>query len=120
MKRADDPIHQKRIKTMQSLFSESFLSQKNENTDELVTIINNNLQKIDSEIEKSAPQFPIKKISKVDVAILRLSIYELIFSKKEPPKVIIDEEIELAKEFGGENSPSFINGVLGHIIKSHE
>lgn len=120
MKRADDPRHQKRIKTMQSLFSESFHQQANENSDELLNLIINNIKKIDAEIEKSAPQFPVDKISKIDVAILRLSIYELIFSKKEPPKVIIDEAIELAKEFGGENSPSFINGVLGHIIKSYE
>lgn len=120
MKRADDPRHQKRIKTMQSLFSESFYRQSNENSDELLNLIIQNLQKIDSEIEKSAPQFPIDKISKIDVAVLRLSIYELIFSKKEPPKVVIDEAIELAKEFGGENSPGFINGVLGNIMKSYE
>jgi len=60
--------------------------------------------------------WPVDKLNKIDLAILRLAIYELE-RKKTPPKVIIDEAVELAKEFGGENSPSFINGVLGTIYK---
>ena len=63
--------------------------------------------------------FPISKIAKIDVAILRLAVYELIFEKNTPPKVIIDEAIELAKEYGSDSSPSFVNGVLGSIYKKN-
>lgn len=70
---------------------------------------------IDEFIKKAAPEFPVDKINKVDLAILRLAVYELIVEKKEPPKVIIDEAIELAKEYGGDTSPQFINGALGNI-----
>lgn len=76
------------------------------------------LSKIDPLIEKSAPAFPLEGIAKIDVAILRLATFELLFEKKEPPKVIIDEAVELAKEFGGEGSPAFVNGVLGTLLKN--
>ena len=70
---------------------------------------------IDKYIEKAAPEFPVEKINKTDLAILRLAIYEMMIEKKEPTKVIIDEAIELAKEYGGETSPQFINGALGNL-----
>ena len=66
-------------------------------------------------IVKSAPDWPVDKISKIDLAVLRLSIYELAIEKKEPPRVIIDEAVELSKEYGNDKSPQFINGVLGTI-----
>lgn len=75
------------------------------------------LSKIDTIIAKSAPVFPVDKIAKVDLAILRLAVYELLFEKKNPPKVIIDEAVELAKEFGNDTSSSFINGVLGTVLE---
>jgi len=78
-----------------------------------------NLEYIDKLIEKAAPQFPLVKIAKIDVAILRLAIYELCVKKNQPPKVIIDEAIELGKEFGSDKSPAFINGVLGTIYKDN-
>ena len=68
-------------------------------------------------IAKAAPEWPIEKLNKSDLAILRLAVYELTIEKKEPVKVIIDEAIELAKELGSENSSSFVNGVLGTIVK---
>ena len=74
------------------------------------------LDYIDRQIEKSAPEFPAGKINKVDLAILRLAVFELLIEKKEPPKVIVDEAVELAKEYGQDTSSSFINGVLGNII----
>lgn len=120
MKKASDPRHIKRIKIMQSLFTKSFRDDKrltNYQTESLEDL-ENFISKIDPLIEKAAPQFPISKIAKIDVAILRLAIYELIYVKKEPPKVIVDEAIELAKQFGGEGSPSFINGVLGNLLNS--
>lgn len=74
---------------------------------------------LDKIIEKAAPEWPIDRISPVDRNILRLGLYELLFSdrKEVPAKVAINEAIELAKKFGGENSSKFINGVLGAVYK---
>ena len=58
-----------------------------------------------------------KRINKVDRAVLTVAIWELAVEKKTPPKVIIDEAVELAKEFGSESSPGFVNGILGAILK---
>jgi len=71
---------------------------------------------LDKTIQDAAPDFPVEKINKIDLAILRLASYELLIDKKEPQHVVIDEAVELAKEFGNDTSPSFVNGVLGHII----
>jgi len=74
---------------------------------------------IDAIIEKAAPDWPLKKISMVDRNVLRIGLYELLFGdrKEVPPKVAINEAIELAKTFGGENSGKFVNGVLGAVYK---
>jgi N utilization substance protein B len=74
---------------------------------------------LDMIIEKAAPEWPIDRISPVDRNILRLGLYELLFSdrKEVPAKVAINEAIELAKQFGGDNSSRFINGVLGAVYK---
>jgi N utilization substance protein B len=74
---------------------------------------------IDEIIEKAAPDWPIDKISFIDRNILRIGLYELLFGDRVqvPPKVAINEAIELAKSFGGENSSRFINGVLGGVYK---
>lgn len=74
---------------------------------------------LDGIIEKAAPDWPIDKISIIDRNILRIGLYELLFSdrKEVPPKVAINEAIELAKTFGGETSGKFVNGVLGAVYK---
>ncbi len=74
---------------------------------------------LDLIIEKAAPEWPIDRISPVDRNILRLGLFELLFSDRSevPAKVAINEAIELAKQFGGENSSKFINGVLGAVYK---
>lgn len=115
MKTALDPRHKKRQEVVQLLFSYSFLEQNipNPKAQEIISKVS----EIDKTISKIAPEFPIEKINKVDLAILRLAIYELQFDKKTPPKVIIDEAIELGKEFGGEATPAFINGALGKYLK---
>lgn len=119
MKNSFDPRHLKRFKIVQHLFANSFHRQpKNIYTLELKKI-DSKLTDIDNYIKESATQFPLDKISKVDLAILRFSVYELIFVKHEPPKVIIDEAIELGKEMGGEGSPNFINGVLGYLMNKY-
>lgn len=76
-------------------------------------------EQIDSIISKSAPQWPIAQITIVDRNVLRLGLYELLFGSREevPPKVAINESIELAKTFGGESSGKFINGVLGTVYR---
>jgi N utilization substance protein B len=85
----------------------------------LVTNIIENIDKIDPLIEKCAPEWPLDQVTIVDRNILRLGIYELLFGNYEevPPKVAINESIELAKTFGGESSGRFINGVLGTIYR---
>jgi len=74
---------------------------------------------LDLVIEKAAPEWPIDRISPVDRNILRLGLFELLFAdrKEVPAKVAINESIELAKQFGGENSSRFVNGVLGAVYK---
>jgi len=112
MKTPLDPRHKKRQKLVEELFKVDFHKQS-VSTQAKKIIAKKNF--IDKRIQKAAPQYPIDKINKVDLAILRLAIFELLVEKKEPPKVIIDEAIELAKEYGGTTSPSFVNGALAQI-----
>lgn len=74
------------------------------------------LSVLDHKICSAAPEWPLSKVAKVDLAILRLATYELLTEKQTPPKVVIDEAVELAKEFGGDGSAPFVNGVLGTIL----
>ena len=76
--------------------------------------------KLDAEIESCAPEWPIEQISCVDKSILEIAIYELLDSPDVPPKVAINEAVELAKQFGGENSSKFINGVLGTVYDKNK
>jgi len=99
-------------------YIEEFGAGINENPfiQDLIEGVINNLTKIDKIIVKYAPQWPIEQITVVDRNILRIGIYELHFSKEDiPPKVAINEAIELAKNYGGPASGKFINGVLGAI-----
>ncbi len=117
MKTSLDPRHRRRQKIIEELFKISFHMQK---VDKDAEIIIPHLNIIDKKIEESAPEFTVDKINKIDLAILRLAFFELLVEKKQPTKVIIDEAIELAKEFGGETSPSFINGALGNLVKLND
>ena len=85
----------------------------------LVYGVEKNIDIIDKIIEKTAPEWPIDQINNLDRNILRIGIYELLYEKVDevPPKVAINESIELAKNFGGENSRKFVNGVLGTIYR---
>ncbi|MCG3210167.1 MAG: Transcription antitermination protein NusB [Anaerolineae bacterium] len=71
---------------------------------------------LDSVVGELAPEWPIDQIAAVDRNVLRIAIYELLFEPKIPPKVAINEAVELAKMFGGESSPRFVNGVLGSLV----
>lgn len=132
--------HLSRSIAMQSLYEWDFNGRDDSKVDEIITkntkefgpglddvsfveglVINTikNRDKIDPLIEKCAPEWPLEQVTVVDRNILRLGIYELLFGNYEevPPKVAINEAIELAKSFGGESSGRFVNGVLGTIYR---
>ena len=78
------------------------------------------VEEIDSLIKKAAPEWPLEQISVIDKSILRLAGYELLKDLDIPPKVAINEAVEIAKTFGGENSSKFINGVLGTLYRQSD
>lgn len=86
-------------------------------SERIVKGVDQHREAIDEVIEKYAPEWPIQQITIVDRNILRIGVYELKFAKDIPPKVAINEAIELAKSFGGESSGRFVNGVLGAVYK---
>lgn len=118
-----DPRHKKRIQTISNLFALCFLPENEKlpyPADEKTVRILNHLTDIDKLITKYAPKFPLKKIARADLSILRLSIYELVIEKELPKKVVINEAVELAKELSGEHSYAFINAVLGKVLSESE
>lgn len=138
MKTYSDPRHQSRIMAIQKLYEVTFqkdfkasnlplteiasLSEEsNEYNEKLSTDIikgvAGSLSDIDGMITKYATERPLDQISKTDLQILRIAIYEAFVGKTTPPKVAIDEAIELGREFGGESSGKFISGVLGRVFE---
>lgn len=99
---------------MRELFSWQFRDNKKPgvNIHPIVT----DLPEIDKVIAQSASDRPIGEINKIDLAILRIAVFELIIDKGVPPKVAIDEAVELGKEYGSDSSASFINGALGKVV----
>ncbi len=77
-----------------------------------------NLDNLDEMIKAAAPEWPLTQVAKVDLIALRLAVLELVILRDAPTKVAINESIELAKEFGGDNAGKFVNGVLGTIVKN--
>jgi transcription antitermination protein NusB len=75
---------------------------------------------LDDVIRPVAPEWPIEQIARIDRVTLRIGVYELLFEDSVPPKVVINEAVELAKAFGGDNSSKFINGVLGTVLRNQE
>ena len=88
--------------------------------EELVAGVNERQIDIDAVIAPAAPEWPVDQIAKIDKIILRIGVYELMMKREVPPKVAINEAVELAKTFGGENSSKFINGVLGTIYRNSD
>lgn len=139
MKRETDPRHLAREIALQTLFSEDFHKDKITNiqtftSDELVKIdeieeydkdlctnilngVREKKEEIDTLISEFAPQWPISQMKLVDLQILRIAIFEGFITDITPPKVAIDEAIEIAKIFGGDSSDKFVNGVLGAIYE---
>lgn len=136
--------HLGRIVALQSLYEYDFRSSVPELTTDIDEIVKRNLsvygesiddtgfvydlvkgtvehqEAEDALIVPAAPEWPIDQIAKVDRAILRLALYELSVKRDVPPKVVINEAVELAKSFGGDNSSKFINGVLGTIYRQSD
>ena len=82
---------------------------------ELVAGVSQNKEEIDHHIASLAPAWPMEQIPLIDRNILRLAIFEILLDNKVPVKVAINEAVELAKDFGSDNSPRFVNGVLGAV-----
>lgn len=76
--------------------------------------------KLDEQLGPIAPEWPIDQIARMDRIVLRIGLYELMYEINVPPKVVINEAVELAKAFGGDNSSKFINGVLGTALKQKD
>lgn len=142
MKNPKDPRHAARMIALQQLFLKDFRESEKVEVDELeldefqaideLEVYNNELREqivngvierqdeIDKFITDFAPQWPVNQIKKVDLQILRMAIFEGFLGKITPPKVAIDEAIELAKEFGGSASDKFVNGVLGALYEKYK
>jgi len=131
--------HLARTIAMQTLFAWDFNGKKTEGLDDLISEnfknfapqfndggfvretvegVIGHLEEIDNSIKKYATEWPLDQITTVDRNVLRIGIYELLFNEKIPPRVAINEAIEIAKAFGGESSGKFINGVLGAIYNN--
>jgi N utilization substance protein B len=82
---------------------------------DLVHGVIENRKRLDDIIRKNAPAWPLEQVAAIDRNILRLAIYEIVIDNRVPMRAAINEAIELAKEFGGEASPKFVNGVLGSV-----
>jgi transcription antitermination protein NusB len=122
----EDARHAMRLSVVQGLFAHSFEVPKNKpvkssnDAEKVLAKIIANLTQIDKIIQENAPKFPLSNIAKTDLAILRLAVYELVITPEMPHKVIVNEAVELAKELGSDKSYSFVNGVLGSVIKEQK
>jgi N utilization substance protein B len=126
--------HRARIAALQALFELEFAANQpdsiiertvqekelsGEGADFAGAIVNGvigNRQYLDDVIGNFAPAFPVTQLAPMDRNILRLALFEILVQKSTPPKVAINEAVELAKEFGADTSPKFVNGVLGSVI----
>lgn len=116
MKTSKDPRHIRRIEAVKSLFAWSFLPEQPA-THELAAEVLLERERIDQIIEKCAPEWPLPQINRLDLSVLRLAVFELLVRPEVPPKVVIDEAVEVGKEFGSQSSGSFINGVLASALR---
>ena len=136
--------HLGRIIALQTLYEEDFRKECNDKSFDLNTVLKRNISRyqamvddqdfisqlvrgvdskqgeLDAVLQPVAPEWPIDQIARMDRIVLRIGAYELLHGKDAPPKVVINEAVELAKSFGGDNSSKFINGVLGTVLREHE
>ena len=114
MKTAADPRHLNRIKAFKQIFAKSFLPQLVDN--QLAINSLSHQEEIDEIIKKCAPEWPLSQINRVDLSVIRLALYELIYKPEVPTKVVLDEAVEIAKRYGGASSSSFVNGALATAL----
>jgi N utilization substance protein B len=136
--------HLGRIVALQTLYERDFRLECNDQEFDLPTVLSSNIQRysetiddkdfivnlvngvvakqteLDETLQPLAPEWPLSQVARMDRIVLRMGLYELLFEKDVPPKVAINEAVELAKAFGSENSSKFINGVLGTAYKNIE
>ena len=100
-----------------SLFKDEFgnLDYDEEFYEKIYKGVTENIEEIDNIIKNTAPDWPIKNISKIDLVILRIGVFELEIMKETAKNIVIDEAVELAKKFGNDSSSKFINGVLDNL-----
>jgi N utilization substance protein B len=133
--------HLGRIIALQTLYEEEFRIECNDTAFKLKDVLERNISRyaamvddrkfieqlvkgvdakkaeLDGLLQPIAPDWPIDQIARMDRIVLRMGAYELVHGKDVPPKVVINEAVELAKAFGGENSSKFVNGVLGTLLR---
>lgn len=133
--------HLGRIIALQTLYEEEFRLDAQDTDFDLVAVLDRNISRykdmvddvafiqqlvagvskqsaeLDSKLQPVAPEWPIDQIARMDRVILRMGLYELENDQGVPPKVVINEAVELAKSFGGDNSSKFVNGVLGTLLR---
>ncbi len=133
--------HLGRIIALQTLYEQDFRRDANDSDFDLKEVLERNIARYDSMVDDKdfieklvtgvvkyekeldaalqpiAPEWPIDQIARMDRIVLRIGLYELKYDKSVPPKVVINEAVELAKAFGGENSSKFVNGVLGTALR---
>jgi N utilization substance protein B len=136
--------HLGRILALQSLYEDDFRRDCGDDSSDLSEILDRNIERysksiddvsfikrlatevsktaadLDKVIQPIAPDWPIDQIARMDRLVLRMSAYELLDNSDVPPKVVINEAVELSKAFGGENSSKFINGVLGTLLRNKD
>ncbi len=136
--------HLGRILALQTLFEQDFRRDSGDTTVDVDEILQRNILRykdtiddrlfveslvkgvvglyadLDNVIQPVAPEWPLDQIARMDRMVLRMGLYELLCGQDVPAKVVINEAVELAKAFGGENSSKFINGVLGTLYRQYE
>ena len=136
--------HLGRIITLQTLYEQDFRSECADDNFKLSEVLARNIdryhdtvddhafikrltegvtgkaEELDKLLQPLAPEWPLAQIARMDRVILRIGAYELLYGKDAPPKVVINEAVELAKAFGGDNSSKFVNGVLGSLLRQQE
>ena len=136
--------HLGRIVALQTLYEQDFRQEASDKSFDLAEVLKRNISrykdtiddiafissvvegvtkqqaKLDSLLQPLAPEWPIDQIARMDRVVLRMGAYELLHNPDVPPKVVINEAVELAKAFGGDNSSKFINGVLGTLLRNQQ
>lgn len=136
--------HLGRIIALQTLYEQEFRSDANDTKFDIEEVLNRNIarykdmvddvdfvrklvagvskheKELDATLQPIAPEWPVDQIARMDRIVLRIGLYELANEKDVPPKVVINEAVELAKAFGGENSSKFVNGVLGTALRQSD